>query len=190
MIVLFVGHSGCGKNTLIKELIKNFTNTYDYIVSTTSREIREYDGEVEGNPYRFIKKETFKEKIDNKEFLEFEEIHGNYYGLDIDTIEGILASNEHKIYLKDIGVLGAVKLKELYGDKILTVFIDVENLDLIKERLVMRGTSEEEIQLRMKRVSFEREFITSMDKYVVNNDLEMVVTGLDLDFISYFSENN
>lgn len=177
LLVLFIGHSGCGKNSIINELL-NIDNIYKYVISTTSREIRFYDGESEGNPYNFLSSDSFLNKIELNGFLEYEEIHGNYYGLDLKSVEKCLNDNNH-IYLKDIGVVGASKLKSLYGNKIHSIFIDVENLNLLKERLYLRGSHESEIITRLNRIDFERSFISEFD--IVFTNIDLFKTSISID---------
>lgn len=171
MLYLFVGPTGSGKSTIIKELInyKEFNDSIKYINSFTTRNKRK--GESNGNPYFFINKEQFISKLNNGEFIEHEEIHNNYYGLLKETIDSIINVNDC-IYFKDIGVEGALYLKNIYKKKVITIFIDVKNDEVIINRLKERGDSKEDLNLRLKRVEYERSFIPEFDHYLINDKLE------------------
>lgn len=168
-LVLFVGPTGSGKSSIIGELLRQVDCFY--INSLTTRDKRE--GESEGNPYYFTNKENFLDKINNNEFIEYESIHGNYYGLSKSIINGII--NKNTIYLKDIGVEGACKLKDMYFNDVKFIFIDIDSKEEIKDRLFKRGQSFNEIEKRLERIEYERTFIDKADFYILNKDLQETV---------------
>src|SRR5690625_3833612 len=145
-IILFSGYAGAGKNTIINELLKRDEDLC-YMPSVTTRKKRM--GERDGSPYIFLDEDVFFKKRQQEEFVEAEKIHGNWYGTLSESYEKGL--NEGSIIVKDIDVNGAMEFKKLYGDKVYLVFIKpTDELDVIK-RMIVRGDSEEEIDIRKER---------------------------------------
>ncbi len=168
MLTAFVGCAGVGKNTIIKELIGRYPEVYEIFPTLTTRAMR--PGEVEGNPYHYVSKEEFRRLIDEGEIYEWQMIHdGNYYGGSRQVLRKHLAGGKQLI--KDIDVLGARTYKEKLGDitKILSVFLYVEDLNELLERMRGRGDSEADIKKRAER--FPMEMAESVDcDYLVNNE--------------------
>ena len=100
-ILVLSGPSGAGKSSLIKK-IENEIGEYYFSISTTTRPMRE--GEVEGVDYHFVSEEEFKEDIENEHFLEYANVHGNYYGTSIKPVKKALKAG--KLVLFDIDVQG------------------------------------------------------------------------------------
>ncbi|MCI0450711.1 MAG: guanylate kinase [Chlorobi bacterium] len=162
MLFVISAPSGAGKTTIIKELFKLLPEL-EFSVSATTRKKR--DGETDGKDYYFISQDDFKKKIDGDEFVEYEEVFGNYYGTLKSEVEPCLGKNRHLIF--DVDVKGALSLKKLYPEAV-TVFIDV-TLDELVERLKTRGTeSNEEIEKRISRIKEELEQKKLFD-YIVPN---------------------
>lgn len=174
MILLISGSSCSGKNTTIKELIKNNKNI-KYINTFTSREKR--PNESDGNPYFFITKEEFQKKIKNNDFYEYELIHNNFYGVDKKLCQDLL--NQNYTLLKDMGVMGTFNFKEnLDGEHVETVYLDVNKSEL-KHRLIKRGDKSEDIKTRLSRYKFEKSYIKNYNFVIENNDLNKTVLMLD-----------
>ncbi|MEM1059025.1 MAG: guanylate kinase [Verrucomicrobiota bacterium] len=148
--ILFVvsAPSGTGKSTLCKSL--RLTQDVVYSVSCTTRSPR--PGEVDGVDYHFISQETFKEKIDQGEMLEFARVVENYYGtLKANVKEALLAGQD---VLMDIDVQGAESIRrcddEVIEQSLVDVFIIPPTLDELENRLRNRGTEQEdEIRRRL-----------------------------------------
>ena len=167
MLLLVSGSSGCGKNTIIKELLKK-DKTLTYITSYTSREKR--SGETEGNPYHFISKEEFQNKIKNGDFFEHELIHGNFYGIDKPSTIKMLSQNKNLI--KDIGVIGTFNLKDnLKEEFVETIYLNVPK-SVLKKRLKLRGDKPKDIKKRMKRYDFEKSYLSNYGFIINNNNLD------------------
>ena len=168
MLTAFVGCAGVGKNTIIKELIARYPDKYEIFPTLTTRPKR--PGEREGDPYHYVSKETFRRLIDEGEIYEWQQIHdGNYYGGSRQVLRKHLEGG--KSLIKDIDVLGAKTYKEKLGDitKILSLFLYVEDLNQLLERMRGRGDSEENIQIRAQR--FPMEMASSVDcDYMVSNE--------------------
>ncbi len=168
MLILISGCSGSGKNTVINHLLTRNKNL-NYLKSCTSREKEERDS---GNSqYIHLSKEDFEEKIKNNEFFEYEEIHGNYYGLLNQSIERIISGDN---FIKDIGVLGQKNITNRLKNKIkiVSIFLDVPKQELIN-RLKLRG--EKNIDKRMERFEFESAHRPNYNLIIQNNDLEKTI---------------
>ena len=170
MLVIFSGCSGVGKNTVINEILKN-SDKFALLPTYTTRDKR--PGETDGCPYHFITDEVFKQKIEEGEFYEYESVHNHFYGTSRKLLEEKQKSG--KILMKDIDVNGAVNLSRLLKDdiKIVTIFLYVENREILVERLIGRG--EKEIDLRMKRYELEMQKLPLYDYVIDNEKLETTV---------------
>ena len=168
MLVLLSGVSGSGKNTVINLIRKDFPD-YKVLVSTTTRPMRIEDNESEGHPYHFISDKKFKQMIQDNKFFEWNKVHGDLlYGLTNDEIQ--LAKDPKNIILKDIDVEGhQTYLKKLAnsGIQIYSVYLTLPPKKL-KERLIERGESLENIKLRLSRSEFEDKFKGDYDKVIKN----------------------
>lgn len=174
MIIALSGSSCCGKNTIIKELLKQ-NNNLKYLHSFTSRAKR--PGESEGNPYHFISKDEFQEKIKNGDFFEHELIHNNFYGVDKQICIKELDNNVDLI--KDMGVIGTFNLKEQLRDyNVETIFLYVNKLEL-KKRLKNRGDSQDQIKLRLKRFYFEKKNMIKYNFIIHNNNKEKTLSVIN-----------
>lgn len=165
MLVIFSGGSGVGKNTVISELIKS--GGFALLPTYTTRDKRV--GESEGNPYCFLTDAEFKQKIEENELYEYENVHGHYYGTSKLLLKEKLSLG--KILLKDIDVLGTQNLVKSIGKdvKIITLFLKVDSKEVLKQRLIERR--ETEIEKRLARYEMEMSFCDRYDYIITNNDL-------------------
>ena len=162
MLFVICASSGAGKTTIIRELFKKFPEI-TFSVSATTRKKR--PKEIDGKDYYFISVEEFNTRKANNEFIETEEVHGNYYGTLKSEAEPFLNSND--IMILDVDVKGALNIKSMYPEAI-TVFIDVPVEELVR-RLRSRNTeTEEEINKRSSRFKMEAELKDKFD-YIVDN---------------------
>lgn len=169
--LLFVvsGPSGCGKGTILAEILKQ--GDYYYSVSATTRQAR--PGEVDGINYLFLGKDKFEELIENDGMLEYAEYCGNYYGTPRKQAEDNL--NDGRDVILEIEVQGAMKVREKCPDAIL-IFILPPSVKELKRRLEKRGTEQEEVV--NKRISQAENEIRQADKYdyiMINGDLDKAV---------------
>ncbi len=164
MLVIFSGCSGVGKNTVINNLLSK-SDDYKLLPTYTTRDKR--PGEKDGAPYFFINDEQFLEKIEKGDFYEHERVHNHYYGTSRQLLSDGLASG--KTLMKDIDVNGALNLSEILKNdvKIITLFLYVENADILIERLTGRG--EKDIALRLERYNHEMSK-QKMYSYLINNN--------------------
>lgn len=157
--------SGAGKSTLCSMLINKYP-TVKYSISYTTRAPR--GNEVNGREYFFIDKDTFKQMIDNNDFLEWAEVHGNYYGTSKKQIKNVL--NEGIDIFLDIDPQGAMQLKEKLDNISTFIFIAAPSLDELKSRLENRGTDKaENIALRLENAKKEVEYFKKYDYLIIND---------------------
>jgi guanylate kinase len=171
MLIVVSAPSGSGKTTIAREIMKHF-NFIKFSVSATTRPKR--DGEVDGKDYFFLTKEEFEEKIKKGELLEWEKIYGNYYGTLKSVVEKALSNGD--IMLFDVDVNGAISIKKKFPDVSILIFIRPPNINVLKERLMKRGTEDEkQIEKRLDRVHMELEKAKYFDYILVNDKLEETV---------------
>lgn len=174
------GPSGAGKSTVCNGLRKQKKDLY-FSVSCTTRKARH--GEKNGEHYYFIDKKEFESKIRANEFLEYAEVHGNYYGtLRCEVIDKIKSGTD---VLLDIDVQGAMQIKNTAkNDPLLSlcaefVFISPPDFKELERRLRSRGTETEEvIKGRLKDAKIELDFWKEYDFFLVNGDIEKTITDL------------
>jgi len=167
-ILLLSGPSGCGKSSLLKEVYKVITNYY-FSISTTTRTPRV--GEKEGVDYYFVTKEEFKKDIENGNFLEWAEVHGNYYGTSLSPIYKAL--EESKLVIFDIDVQGFEQVIAKLGNITTTVFITTPSIKVLEQRLYTRDTDTQEIiEKRILNAKKEISYIDKYDYFIVNDNLE------------------
>ncbi|MDH5605009.1 MAG: guanylate kinase [Cyclobacteriaceae bacterium] len=168
--IIFSAPSGSGKTTLVKKLILEFSRL-QFSVSATTRKPRA--GESEGREYYFISEEEFKERIDNNQFVEWEEVYNQgYYGTLKREVDSIWAKGNVVIF--DVDVKGGCNLKEYFGEEALSIFVKVPSMEVLYERLVKRGTeNEEEIKKRLGKASYEMSFEKYFDLVVINSTIEI-----------------
>ena len=165
-LIIVSGPSGSGKSTVTK-IVKDKLNI-PLSISATTRNPR--DGEIDGKDYFFLSKEEFKNKIDNDEFYEYAEVHGNYYGTLKKTVEENLDKGLNVIL--EIDVQGALIAKEKKKDAIL-VFFRTKDMDILEKRLRDRKTdSEEIIQTRLKNAETELKYEDKYNYTIINENLD------------------
>jgi guanylate kinase len=180
-VIVMSGPSGVGKSTLLKPLLEEFQNL-KFSVSCTTRAPR--DGEVDGVDYHFVDRSTFESKIAAGEFIEYANVHGNYYGTLFSSIEDrVLAGFD---VILDIDVQGAMQLKsKLAGcdsqgdtefclkDVVTYLFINPPSFKILSDRLTARGTeSAESLEHRLGNAQEELAARFRYDYIVTNDELE------------------
>lgn len=168
-LLIFSAPSGSGKSTLVQHLVK-LDLGLAFSISATSRQARK--GEVDGREYHFISSDLFREKIDNNEFIEWEEVYpGQFYGTPKSEVDRIWNSGQHALF--DIDVLGGVNLKKEYGKKALSVFVMPPSLEELEQRLHSRGTDDSgALKKRLGKAEYEMRFSPQFDHILVNDSLE------------------
>ncbi len=164
-MMILVGPSAVGKSTFLAQAVKDFPELVDTITCTT-RPMR--PGEKEGNPYYFLSRQEFEEKVAQGYFVEFAEVHGNLYGTPRNQIEDNLAQG--KTVIMDVDVQGARTFKRKYPQS-LTIFIHPPSFEVLRERLLKRdGTGAKDIELRLKNAQEELATAQEFDRQLVNGD--------------------
>ncbi|CUU79305.1 guanylate kinase [Campylobacter hyointestinalis subsp. hyointestinalis] len=167
-ILILSGPSGSGKSTLLSRLMKEFDGIY-FSISSTTRSIRE--GEIAGVSYHYISEDEFKRGIDEGKFLEWAQVHKNYYGTSLEPVEAALKAG--KIVIFDIDVQGFHLAQKKYGEIITSVFVTTKNRYELKKRLKLRGTdSDEVIENRLFNAATEMAHISEYDYLIINENLE------------------
>ncbi len=173
-IIVVAAPSGCGKSTIINALLKGEDLNLGFAVSATTRQPRE--GEVDGVNYYFMTEESFRSKIADGGFVEYEEVYpGRFYGTLHSEVERITGEG-HNIIL-DLDVNGALGVKKIYGDSALTIFIAPPSIDELRRRLEFRGTETTDvIDVRVNRAEYEISRAPEFDCQVVNDQLEPAIS--------------
>jgi len=169
-IIVITAPSGAGKTSITRHLLNTFPEKLAFSVSAATRKPR--GNERNGIDYYFITEEDFTNKIQHNEFAEWEMVYeGKYYG----TLKTELARvwNEGKIPVLDIDVKGAIHVQQQYPETTLSIFIEPPGVDELERRLQLRGTeSQESLNARINKASYELSFKHSFDHIIVNSDLE------------------
>jgi guanylate kinase len=169
--------SGAGKTTLIKEVLSRF-KTLSYSVSHTTRAPRKK--EQQDIDYYFITQEEFQEKIDQNYWLEWAEVHGNYYGTSKDFIKTSL--DQGKSLILDIDVQGTCEIIKS-GLEMVTIFIMPPSIEILSQRLENRGSdSKKVIDKRIENAKIEIAKNNMYQYIVLNDDLDKAREELCLIF--------
>lgn len=168
-LIIFSAPSGAGKSTIVNYLLSQNLNL-KFSISATSRLPR--GTEQDGIEYYFHTPEEFRAKIDNDEFLEYEEVYKDkFYGTLKSEVDRIINSDGNVIF--DVDVVGGCNIKKYYGDKALSVFIEPPSIHALRERLVKRNTdSPEVIESRIEKAEYEMTFAHEFDVIIKNDDLD------------------
>jgi guanylate kinase len=168
--IIFSAPSGSGKTTIVRHLLQKFPNL-GFSISASTRDKRGRT-EQHGKDYYFLTPEEFKSKIDQNEFIEWEEVYeGNFYGTLKEEIQRLWDSGRHVIF--DVDVKGGINLKKYFGDQALAIYVKVPSLEVLQERLKDRGTeSDESLSRRLYKAKFESTFEDKFDTTILNDDIE------------------
>ena len=172
-LVVVSGFAGTGKGTVMKELLGRY-DSYALSISATTRNPR--PGETDGKEYFFKTKEEFEQMIEQGEFVEYACYVGNYYGTPKKYVQEQLEAGKDVIL--EIEIQGALNIKSQFPDALL-LFIAPPSADILKERLVGRGTETAEvIEQRLARAVEESQGIENYDYLVVNDVLDECVENV------------
>ena len=169
-LIIISAPSGTGKSTIIGWLMKEHPElNLAFSISCTSRPPR--GTEQNGVEYFFLTPEEFRQRIDNDEFLEYEEVYeGRFYGTLKAQVERQLEAGQNVVF--DVDVKGGMSIKQHYGEQALSIFIQPPSIAELRRRLEGRGTDAPDvIDQRIARAEFELTFATQFDRIVVNDDL-------------------
>lgn len=185
-VIILVAPSGGGKTTLARRLFKDF-DELKFSVSATTRPPRK--GEVDGKHYYFLSNDDFDQKIAAGEFLEWEEFYGGKkYGTLRSEVDKKL--NLGYFVVLDIEVKGAVNIKRIYGNESLSLFIKPPSVDVLKQRLIDRGTEDDEmLALRLERAKKELTYADQFDQVIINDDLDSAYQQVKKAVIKFMNQN-
>ena len=170
-LIIFSAPSGTGKSTIINWLMAEHKELrLAFSISCTSRQPR--GTEKNGVEYFFLSPEEFRQRIAKGEFLEYEEVYANrFYGTLKSQVERQASEGQNVVF--DVDVKGGCNIKQHYGDRALSVFIQPPSVEELRRRLEARGTDAPEvIDQRIARAEYELGFASQFDRIVVNDNLE------------------
>ena len=167
--MIFSAPSGSGKSTIVNHILSLNPESMEFSVSATSRPPR--GEEQDGREYYFLTADEFRKYIAEDRFVEYEEVYeGRFYGTLKSECERIWAAGHVIIF--DVDVKGGVSLKKYFGDAALSVFIKAPSVEVLRERLIKRGTdSPEAIEERVAKAEEEMTYQPQFDYVLVNDDL-------------------
>lgn len=170
-LIIFSAPSGSGKSTIINWLRQQHPQLNLYFsISCTSRAPR--GTEQHGVEYFFISPEEFRERIAREEFLEYEEVYpGRFYGTLKAQVERQAEAGQNVVF--DVDVKGGCNIKQFYGDRALSIFIQPPSVEELRRRLTLRGTDAPQvIEDRLAKAEYELSFADKFDHVVINDDLD------------------
>ena len=169
-VVIFSAPSGAGKSTVVNHLL-GLHPELEFSISATSRAPR--GQEQHGKEYYFFTSDEFRQMIAEDKFVEYEEVYaGSFYGTLRSEVERIWAKGHTIVF--DIDVQGGVNLKKIFGDQAFSIFIQAPSVEVLRERLIGRGTdTAEAIENRVAKAASEMEFADGkFDHVLINDDLQ------------------
>lgn len=172
-LIIISAPSGSGKSTIIGRIMQDESLRLSFSVSATTRPRR--GEEVHGVDYYYKTVDEFKQMIADDQLVEYQEVYeGRYYGTPKSEVERITGMGRNVVL--DLDVLGGVNVKRMYGDRALAIFIQPPSVEVLRQRLIGRGTdSMEDIMARVSKAEFEISIGPQFDYTVINDDLETAV---------------
>jgi len=169
-MVVFTAPSGAGKTTVVRHLLKKYSEELSFSTSATTREKR--PGEVEGKDYYFMSNLDFEQKVANGEFIEWEEVYTDkLYGTLRSEVDRVIDSGYKVLF--DIEVNGAQNIKDKYDERCLVVFVKPPSFRVLVQRLTNRGTeTPHSLKNRIKRIKKELLYEDTFDMVLLNDVLE------------------
>ncbi|SCJ49374.1 Guanylate kinase [uncultured Clostridium sp.] len=174
LLIVVSGPSGAGKGTICKALLEKHDDLF-ISVSATTRQPRA--GEVDGVNYHFITKEDFIKRVEQKDFLEYAEVYGNYYGTPKSRVEEMIDNGKNVIL--EIDIQGALKVKENFKEGVF-IFILPPSMEELKQRIIKRGSeTPESLMRRFKSAYQEINYISKYNYAVVNDVVDVAVSKIE-----------
>ncbi len=183
-IIIFSAPSGSGKTSIANILLQKDLGL-EFSISACSRKKRK--GEVDGENYYFLSAKEFRSKIDNNEFLEWEEVYqDHYYGTFWSEIDRIQNKGKHIFF--DVDVIGGLNLKMEFGTRAISIFIMPPSIKELEKRLLSRSTeSLENIKKRIDKAEKEITEHIKFDKIIINDNLEDAVNQAENIIVEFLS---
>ena len=176
-MIVVTAPSGAGKSTIVRHLLRKFP-ALDFSVSATTREPRE--GEIDGRDYHFLSAADFHAKVEAGAFVEWEEVYpGQFYGTLKSEVKRLWDAGRHIVF--DIDVKGARRIKKMYGNQCLTVFVKPPSYKILVERLINRRSETKASFLkRLERIKEELTYENAFDVVLVNDVLQRSLAEAEL----------
>ena len=184
-VLIFSAPSGSGKSTVVNHILSGHKGI-EFSVSATSRPPR--GEEKDGVEYFFYSADIFRLLVRDDKFVEFEEVYPDrFYGTLKAEVNRIWARGNVIIF--DVDVKGGVNLKKYFGDQALSVFIQAPSVEVLRDRLVKRGTdSAEDIEKRVAKAAEEMTYAPQFDKVLINDDLATALAEADAMVDAFLAE--
>lgn len=184
-LILFCGPSGSGKTTIVQHLLKTFPNL-SFSVSATTRTKR--NNEVDGEDYYFLTADEFKHKIQNDEFLEWEEVYTNgFYGTLRSEVARIASLG--KVAIFDVDVEGGIHIKGRFGTNLLDVFVRPPAIEDLHKRLVARASeTPESLERRILKAEHELTYSDRFSYVIINKEMHIAFAEAEK-LVNTFLEN-
>ena len=164
--IIFSAPSGAGKTTIVKHLL-GLNLGLEFSTSACSRDRRET--EIDGKDYHFLGIDEFKSRIENNDFIEWEEVYkDNYYGTLKSEIDRVWENQNTVIF--DVDVIGGLNLKKYFGDRALSIFVQAPSIDHLEQRLKSRQTETDiTLKKRLGKAQEEMQYAKDFDYILVND---------------------
>lgn len=184
--IIFCAPSGSGKTTIVKHLLEKY-DSLGFSISACTR-ARRGRNEVHGKDYYFLDIDDFRNKIENDEFVEWEQVYpGSYYGTLKEEVERLWSLGKAVIF--DVDVMGGMKIKKYFGDDALAIYVKVPSIEELERRLRNRGTeTEDSIKQRVYKMKFEMSYQTKFDVILENDDLPHSLEKAEQLFDKFFND--
>ena len=184
-VLIFSAPSGSGKSTVVNHILGGHKGI-EFSVSATSRPPR--GEEKDGVEYFFYSADIFRLLVRDDKFVEFEEVYPDrFYGTLKAEVNRIWARGNVIIF--DVDVKGGVNLKKYFGDQALSVFIQAPSVEVLRQRLIGRGTdSAEDIEKRVAKAAEEMTYAPQFDKVLINDDLATALKEADAMVDAFLAE--
>lgn len=181
-LIILSAPSGAGKTSIARGLLNSGLGL-EFSISACSRDKR--PGEIEGKDYVFLSPDEFISRKNQGDFLEWEEVYpDHFYGTLKSEVQRIWNNGHHVLF--DVDVYGGRKIKEIYGDQVLALFIQPPSVQELEKRLNRRSSdSPEKIAMRLNKAEEELAFSKYFDKVITNDNLEIAVNET-LDIVMSF----
>jgi guanylate kinase len=167
--------SGAGKTTIAKRLI---ARNKELVISVSATTRPKRPGEKQGVDYFFMSVSDFESNIRDRNFLEYEQVHGNYYGTLRPVVEDLIRKGKRIVF--DIDVKGALSIRKAFPNESLLIFIQAPSIEELKKRLrKRRSESEKAMELRFERIDFEISQSKYFDHIIINDSLEHTVEKIE-----------
>lgn len=169
-LIIIAAPSGAGKTSVTRHLLKTLPGELAFSISCATRQPRSH--EKDGVDYYFISAGEFRARIEKDEFVEWEMVYeGKYYGTLKSELQRIW--EQQKAPLLDVDVQGGINIQQQYPTRSLSLFIEPPSIDELEKRLRARGTeTEESLQARLSKASYELSFKQQFDRVILNDTLE------------------